>query len=99
MSQVEIIDLGKKRKVRIHGEAYSYNGYALGGIEFETNSIVDYFEIWNGSRVRPGSRTRSTGLNVLNIWQSRLRDLFIAFYRNRPASRFWTLAAELAPPR
>lgn len=41
MSQVEIIDLGKKRKVRIHGGAYSYNGYAPDGIEFESSNSVE----------------------------------------------------------
>jgi len=40
MSQVEIIDLGDSRKVRIHGEAYCYNGYSPDGIEFETVSSV-----------------------------------------------------------
>jgi 2-polyprenyl-3-methyl-5-hydroxy-6-metoxy-1,4-benzoquinol methylase len=40
MSQVEIIDFGDRRKVRIRGEAYSYNGYAPDGIEFETVSSV-----------------------------------------------------------
>jgi 2-polyprenyl-3-methyl-5-hydroxy-6-metoxy-1,4-benzoquinol methylase len=36
MSHVEIIDLGKKRRVKIHGQAYSYHGYSPTGIEFET---------------------------------------------------------------
>lgn len=40
MSQVEIVDLGEKRKVIITGEAYSYQGYSPTGIEFETISSV-----------------------------------------------------------
>ncbi len=40
MSQIEIIDLGQKRRVRIYGEAYSYRGYSPTGIEFETISSV-----------------------------------------------------------
>lgn len=41
MGHVEIIDLGEKRKVRIHGESYSYDGYVPAGIEFETKSSVE----------------------------------------------------------
>lgn len=41
MGQVEIIDCGEKRKVRIHGEAYSYTGYAPDGVEFETRSSAE----------------------------------------------------------
>jgi len=40
MTQVEIVDLGAKRKVKIYGEAYSYHGYSPTGIEFETISSV-----------------------------------------------------------
>lgn len=40
MGQVEIIDLGDRRKVIIRGEAYSYSGYDPDGIEFETINSV-----------------------------------------------------------